>query len=336
VSTAGYSQNGQDSILSSIFSTIGTAHNFFVEFGFNVPSYDYRGTDTHQGGNTGSNTRMLYEKGWRGLLMDSTFENDVINLRRHYITSDNIVALFQRYGVPADVDYVSIDIDSTDLWIFDSLTRPSSPYRPRVVSVEYNCLLPGSLTCGKACDWRGDRIYGASFDALEIVARDNGYTPVATVYQNDVFFVRSDLIHPSTAAYDYSRVRDSPVCVMHDPVEDVGRLYDGTLIDYEAYRGVLRGALDGALNGALDDSEDDSEDDVAKALETGRIVASDKIKKAGYGSEDEVYTVDGKVYESYLEYLFVVDVGVLRGMLAEEIEEIEEDKEGGAGRENEL
>ena len=50
--------------------------------------------------------------------------------------SHNIVALLEKYGVPKHLDYVSIDVDSTDIWLVEALLRSS--YRPRIISAEFN------------------------------------------------------------------------------------------------------------------------------------------------------------------------------------------------------
>ncbi len=41
-------------------------------------------------------------------------------------SSANIVSLFEKYKVPFAADYVSIDIDSTDLWIFRAILASGS------------------------------------------------------------------------------------------------------------------------------------------------------------------------------------------------------------------
>jgi hypothetical protein len=56
------------------------------------------------------------------------------------LSSANIVSLFEKYKVPLEADYVSIDIDSTDLWVFRAILA-SKKFRPRVFSVEYNANL---------------------------------------------------------------------------------------------------------------------------------------------------------------------------------------------------
>jgi len=55
-----HSQRGQDGMLLWIFYHIGATSQSFVEFGFNSPLYEQE--------QSGSNTKLLYEIGWRGLL----------------------------------------------------------------------------------------------------------------------------------------------------------------------------------------------------------------------------------------------------------------------------
>ena len=86
----------------------------------------------------GANSELLQRHGWSGLRFDGDESNHVLvpNLRRAFITPQNIVALFRQHNVSLDVDYVSIDVDSCDLWIFLALL--TDVYRPTVVTIEYN------------------------------------------------------------------------------------------------------------------------------------------------------------------------------------------------------
>ena len=45
------------------------------------------------------------------------------------ITSQNIVLLFRKHGVPANVTYASIDIDSADIWLLGALLESVSARR---------------------------------------------------------------------------------------------------------------------------------------------------------------------------------------------------------------
>lgn len=178
------SQSGQDGILEEIFKNIGTTNKYFVEFGQSSPTLEC------------SNTGNLFNKGWKGLMMDGTHENPDINLHKEFITSENIVSLFDKYNVPLEPDYVSIDIDSCDLWVMRSIL--SSKYKPRVVTCEYNSTfgLYESVTMLDIPEYRyrGDTVFGASLAALCKLAKESGYTLVHVVERLDTFFIRNDLI----------------------------------------------------------------------------------------------------------------------------------------------
>lgn len=189
-----YSQGHQDSVLTSLFDELhlGTTNKYFVEFGFNQPGWEKT--------TSGPNTMLLHhEFGWNGLLLDGGFDMPKDNLHQEFITAENIVTLFAKYGAPIEPDYVSIDIDSCDLWVFLALTKR---YRPRVVTVEYNSNYPLGESKTNICKdstgvsyrWRGDNLYGASLSALHKAARQQGYTMVFVENQLDVFLVRSDLV----------------------------------------------------------------------------------------------------------------------------------------------
>jgi hypothetical protein len=192
-----YSQFRQDSILTSLFSDkwLGTSSKFFVEFGFNTGTWS---ADRKAG--SGPNTQWLkFGKGWSGLLMDGGHENLTINLHKEFLTEENLGSVFQKYGVPENVDFVSIDVDSCDLYLFRALIS-STPYQPKVVTVEYN----PNYQCGESKTnkykigdesyfWQKDNLYGASLLALARVANEHGYT-LAWVDNSDAFFVRKSLL----------------------------------------------------------------------------------------------------------------------------------------------
>lgn len=124
-------QGVQDLILNKIFEFITPKHKYFVEFGFDATEYK---------DSMGANTASLHKQGWSGLLLDRESENPRINLHKELVTPSNIVSLLEKYNVPYDVDYISIDVDSVDVFIFFAILQ--SKYRPAVISSEYNCLLP--------------------------------------------------------------------------------------------------------------------------------------------------------------------------------------------------
>ena len=68
--------------------------------------------------------------------MDGGNANAEINLHTEWIAPATIVKTFEKHSVPKELDLLSIDIDSTDLWIWRALGEAG--YRPRVLIIEYN------------------------------------------------------------------------------------------------------------------------------------------------------------------------------------------------------
>ena len=166
-----YSQSYQDELLKIVFENIGTVNKvpFCIEFGFNSQEL--------VGGSGCNVAELVLNDGWDYLLFDGDNQNPSINLHRHFLTSENICALFQSYKVPKEPEYISIDVDSTDLWLFKALLKE---YRAMVFSVEYNANYPldKAITFPDNTDehWEGDRGYGASLKALTVVASEQGYS----------------------------------------------------------------------------------------------------------------------------------------------------------------
>lgn len=225
------SQGGQDGILAEIFRHVAPVNTprFAVEFGFNADSFD--------GGSGANVARLVRDEGWRALLLDSGHENPAINLHREFLTAANIVDVFRRHGVPECPDYVSIDLDSTDLWIFRALLPH---YRPPVYSVEYNAHFPlgASITFpdDPAERWQVDRGYGASLSALVAVAAEQGYSLVAVEPRLDAFFVRDDLLDDGSGSLvpPLERWRDVTGMYVHAPLRDPARA--AIFLDYAVWR----------------------------------------------------------------------------------------------------
>jgi len=180
-----YSQAQQDVTLARIFGEIGVTNKFCVEFGFNAETLD---------GGSGSNAaRLIVENEWTGLLLDKDYQNSAINLHRVTLTPENIGEVFRAHGVPTEPDYVSIDVDSIDLWLFKALLQAA--YRPRVVSVEYNSNygIEESVTVRPGTVNTNDQCYGASLAALYKVGQEFNYRLVDVEPGLDMFFVRADV-----------------------------------------------------------------------------------------------------------------------------------------------
>jgi hypothetical protein len=174
-----FSQCGQDGVIQRIFDLVGTTNKYFVGFG------ERDGIDL-------SNTANLrINHGWNGLLMDG---NAVGPVKKEFITAENIEELFKKYRVPPTLDYITIDMDGNDLWVWMAIKE----YSPRVVSIEWNsnfypkqcCTIKYNPNLSLDCT----RYYGASLAALIKVGRQKGYSCVGLVENLDAFFVRNDLV----------------------------------------------------------------------------------------------------------------------------------------------
>lgn len=102
-------------------------------------------------GVTGSNTNFLFKLGYDGLVIEgnrrklskaiSSYESYAgqISFLGIFVTPVNIVKIFESLGVPMHPDFISIDIDSFDLEIAESIL---TTFRPSVLCVEINERLP--------------------------------------------------------------------------------------------------------------------------------------------------------------------------------------------------
>jgi hypothetical protein len=190
-----YSQHDEDGIIEEIFRRIGVKDRFFVEFGV--------------GDGLENCTTYLLLKGWTGAWIDGSaicYEQIQRNLRPFladgrlkarysFITAANIEELFAGLDVPAEFDFLSIDIDRNDYWVWEAITR----YRPRVVSIEYNASWRHTAACAIPYDpaaiWDESNYTGASLKALEILGRKKDYALVGCNYTGvNAFFVRTDCL----------------------------------------------------------------------------------------------------------------------------------------------
>jgi len=224
------SQGGQDGIIDFIFKNVPPKNTkpYYVEFGFNNTT----------GAN--ANTTLLRNNGWEGLLLDGDNSNPELNLHAHYLSSTNVCDLFKQYNVPLEPEYVSIDVDSTDLWLFKAIAKK---YKPMLFSVEYNCNFPitdaitfiddvEASTLRANSNW--PRIYGASLKALNMVAEEAGYTLIAIEPVLDAFFIRNDLIEglEKPPLEDFSEY-NYPFMNTHDPNTDKSLIK--YFMDYEHF-----------------------------------------------------------------------------------------------------
>jgi FkbM family methyltransferase len=131
--------------------------------------------------------------------MDGAHENASINLHKELISSTNVVGLLRKYRVRTDVDYLSVDIDSSDLWVVRAIL--SAGYRPRLLQVEYNSHFPWGaaltfpdpatmpLASSDLAHWSGSCYYGASAFAYSKLAEEFDYVVVGLKAPVDLFLM---------------------------------------------------------------------------------------------------------------------------------------------------
>ena len=208
-----YSQSDEDGIIQEIFNRIGASSRTFVEFGVET------GVEC--------NTVKLLVEGWSGLWIEASAQyaaeiqshfgpflaNGKLKLSQNLVTAENINTLFEQAGVTGEVDFLSVDIDYNDYWVWKAIAAIS----PRVVVIEYNATLRPPMSLVVPYDpnraWDGTNYFGASLEALVRLGRDKGYRVVGCSYAGaNAFFVRNDVagdhfLSPATSEEHYEPPR---------------------------------------------------------------------------------------------------------------------------------
>ena len=120
--------------------------------------------------------------------------NPGVQAVRAMVTPDIIDALITKHGFAGEVDLLSIDVDSIDYWLLESVTACSA----RVLIMEYNALFGPTRAVSlpnapKPAD--APKGYsGASLAAIEKLARRKGYRLVLCEESGiNAFFLRNDV-----------------------------------------------------------------------------------------------------------------------------------------------
>lgn len=186
-----YSQNGEDGIIREIFARI-PHQRFFVEIGV-------------ENGEECNSALLSRHYNWRGLMIEGNAAHETqlrqsftkfgVAIESSFVDRDNIATIFERYGVPKDLDLLSIDIDGNDIFIWRAL----SDYRPSCVVIEYNAFWGSEISRSIVYDaerrFAGNRYFGASLTALKRVGEQLGYALIATDSRGvNAFFIRRDLL----------------------------------------------------------------------------------------------------------------------------------------------
>jgi hypothetical protein len=191
-----FSQNGEDGIISEIFKRLNIESGYFVEFGVQD------GLET--------NTSLLLFKKWKGIWIEAdklyfdlilenykhVIDNNQLIVLNEFIKKNNLEEILNKYNLPVDFELLSIDIDSNDYWVWDSLNT----YQPKVIVIEYNAFFP--IDVEWVMEYVEDKIwdssinFGASLSSLVKLGKFKGYTLVACNNTgSNAFFIRNDLVN---------------------------------------------------------------------------------------------------------------------------------------------
>mgnify|MGYP003630661576 CR=1 FL=1 len=178
-----YSQFKEDGITEKIFEVIGTTNKFYLDFG---------GTEDT------NNSEVLHkEHGFKGVLWNGGDINcPYTKVHKEFVTAENIVDLMKKYEIPDEFDFLSIDIDGNDWYVWKALCE--SGKKPRVIVIEYNATFPppqDKIIIYNATHEYDLTIYqGASIQSMYNLGRHLGYSLVATESEGyNLFFVRDDI-----------------------------------------------------------------------------------------------------------------------------------------------
>lgn len=241
-----FSEFEEDGILLYLFSVIGTTSRLCIEIGCG----DCAENNT---------TNLIIHHGWNAILVDICQPDvdraaDLFRTARatklfpptlicQRVDEHNVNRMLTDTGIPLDhVDLLSLDIDSTDLWVLKAMQ-----IKPRVIVVEINARWPEGISRTVA---RGavdapvfhpefGMIYGgASLAAFCLVMNEKNYRLIgANRVGTNAFFMRNDIGLDHFPAVPENRVLGCPRA-RHIQKKCAGALahypwnvYEGSLLD---------------------------------------------------------------------------------------------------------
>ncbi|QRG69341.1 FkbM family methyltransferase [Brevibacillus choshinensis] len=191
-----FSQNGEDGMIEEVFARIQTTNKIFVEFGVSD-------------GVECMTRYLLAHHGWSGLMIEADpfqfrqlaanyAQATGLSLHHERVTRENIAGIFRANHVPAEFDFLAIDIDGNDYWVWQALAE----WQPRLVVIEYNASFPPPQKMVVVYDpnfsWDGTTHFGASLTSLAGLGKQLGYALIGTDTRGvNAFFIRRDLLPAS-------------------------------------------------------------------------------------------------------------------------------------------
>lgn len=218
-----YSQCGEDGVISEVLKRLAeniALDKWCVEFG------------AWNGVYLSNTCRLIREAGYSAVLIEG--DKQRVNELRENFPQNNVYKVFRFVNfdgpntldnllsetpIPSDFDFMSIDIDGVDYYIFEGLKR----FTPKVICIEFNPSIPNAVDFVQPKDFTIKQ--GSSAKAISRLAEEKGYSLVASTHAN-LFFVRNDLakfvVSPIPTLEELNTDGNDPQYIF------VG--YDGTLL----------------------------------------------------------------------------------------------------------
>jgi len=194
-----------------------------VEFGAGADSH---GSTTH---------RLIVGEGYSAVLIEGVKEKypylcNLYRENRNVLVLEKFVGfraeeddcldrLLAKTPVPADFDFLSIDIDGNDYHVWNAITQ----YRPKLLMIEFNPTIPPEVKYVQPADARIN--FGNSLAALVDLGKTKGYELVCVCGVNALFVRRDD--------YPLFGIRDNSVQALwtkRDCVTYIFSGYDGRIV----------------------------------------------------------------------------------------------------------
>jgi len=174
-----YSQYGEDQIIEEYFTQLGLNKGFFFEMGAG-DGIEY------------SNTKLLTDKGWSGLLVEADLgkfkelkknysNNKKITLSNERCSEENSLnEIFDKHNIKK-LDLLSLDIDGIDLTIIKLLNF--NKYRSKIIIIEYNLFIPIDISY----EDKNDTGNSSSVLAIKEFMNNNNFKLVNFTFSNLIF-----------------------------------------------------------------------------------------------------------------------------------------------------
>lgn len=204
------SQWGEDGIISEIFKRIGEGNRTCCEFG----AWD--------GKHLSNCFNLWHNENWEAILIEGEFERTeaLKSSLKNYprvtainkfveIEGDNSLdSILDSINLEKEIDLLSIDIDSDDYAVFDSLKR-----KPRVVVIEYNPTIPPHIDLIQKPGFN----LGNSVSATYKLAKQKDYKLAYLTYTNLILVVNEEFDKLGIEEVDYFKAfqYDKLTCVIN-------------------------------------------------------------------------------------------------------------------------